>query len=270
MHYSEDVYILRENNSTTIASILDSPSSHSASPYALRILYPWTPQADSTENDPALAYSNAEDFCNNYYRALLDLSEEKHLNSYEFNSLCWEEYDLTSSSGTKFRYYITVKDNIPFILNFRLLDTYANDALTEEQWNEIIENRDSLMLSIVSSMNFTDNDNQYVYKENEVATYDTITYPSQLGKDVYGNFFAIKDGISIDNVFDQILSDTGYSADSSYSYQTGMYVFLTTDSYGYVDTTIYSDMDIRLYTNYIDFIVKNFSQSHFLFTYLLI
>lgn len=309
-YFDLDVYIRRESDYTLIASILDTNDNYSNSSIAFKIYYPWTPQIDSTENDDALAYSNAKDFYDNYYKNMLDLSEEKHLNSYEFNSLCWEEYEFTYSDGSKSRNFITVKDNIPFVLNFKLLDTYEGFPITEEQWTEIVENRDSVMLSIVSTMDFPEDketllnkpeinicfhnmngtDSDWVYKENEVTTYNRIAYPRQGSKNVYGDFYAIKEGLSIDNVFDQIITDRGhcvetinstgdsytihnnaigdyevkyydvlmkYSADSSYSSRTGMYVFLTTDSYGYFFTDIYSDTDIRLYTNYMDFIIKN-------------
>lgn len=217
---------------------------------AFKIYYPWIPEKDTEdENKDALLYSNAKDFYENYFKnnsnkslILIDnyydtVTNEKHLNSYTFGELTWEEYEFSfESCNHNVRAYFTVKDNIPFIFIFRLFELNEEYPCLKEQWPEIIENRDSIMLSIVSSLDFSvdketmlntkeisvcyhhydSRDYGFAWEENLTDEYESITFPLyhtnnyRSAEDIECYFYKMEDDIPIDNVLETIFSSHGY------------------------------------------------------------
>lgn len=184
-------------------------------------------------------YDTAIDFYNNYFKDTYhkifllagnsdtEITSEEHTNTYTFGDLTWEEYSYTFNNHPNVKIYITVKDKIPMIFIFDLLEESNFQSIyapSEDLWNSIKENQDSIILSIINSIKFSDNKEELLnIKELSVCaykdSYDAVhigTQENNLYENIYipdirnsslDGFSYVNDGtVSIDNALDTICS----------------------------------------------------------------
>lgn len=203
------------------------------------IYYPTLNAADLDEEYAYTGqYDTAEEFYNNYfkdayYKPIIlvgnsegEITEEKHTNTYTFGELTWEEYSYTITDYPNIKLYITVKDKIPMLFIFELLDESNFESVyapTKALWNDIKDNRDSIILSIISSVKFSDSKEALMnIKELSVCTYGSydathittqenllytsINLPDIRNSSIDGFSFANDGTVTIDNALDTICS----------------------------------------------------------------
>lgn len=201
------------------------------------IYYPTLNAADLDEEYAYTGqYDTADEFYNNYFKdayykpiilvgnSECEITEEKHTNTYTFGELTWEEYSYTITDYPNIKLYITVKDKIPMLFIFELLEETNFESVwapTEALWNDIKDNCDSIILSIISSVKFSDSKEELMnIKELSVCSYDDYLYVIALENPLYTDIFLpdirnssidgfsfANDGtVTIDNALDTICS----------------------------------------------------------------
>ncbi len=242
--YFDATEVFKHDIYDEISTIFDTQKTNS-----FRICYPWIPEEDAEdENTDALLYDNPKDFCEKYFKdchlksmyltgkAAHKITGETYLNSYTIGELNWEEYEYTFETYPTIRAYFTVKDNIPFILTFKQFELDEEYPILSDQWTEIIENRDAIMLSIIGSIDFNvdketmlntkevsvcyhnvDSRDSALSKEEELTDeYEAITFPLyhtnnyRSAEDIECYFYKMNEDIPIENVLDEIFKSEGY------------------------------------------------------------
>lgn len=220
---------------------------------SMSIFYPSEPDSYLPFDDEYTgSYTNAKDFYDNYYLPqiktdnglykylwLLDLSscskcvlkESENIGTFNYNNLTWERYNIIVSYGSDEREYevwITMKNNIPYVVKFNILgknENPFNENLEDSEWGYLVDNAVVIRESIIKSFKFCDDKQELLNKKElsvlranftdslregivtqENSIYEHIYFPATIisGSHMHGFSYKNIENIGIDEVFSTI------------------------------------------------------------------